>query len=208
MRTGKELFNTLLVELNEMGLPGMSSTLDEMYRSPKFLELDPLTAIANLVQPEYQKKMNKRIQSRLRSAHLRGCPQELSNCVDSGEREYLPRGITGTLSTLDFIDAGMNVCILGPSDSGKSYLAKAIGIVACNTYKVEYLALFYKTDKFSGEIKSSEEGDILWMRLDDLLSMGDRLSLDMKDMIKIFLNDNLSEFFYYKENKKWKYELK
>ena len=102
----------------------------------------------------------------------------------------------------------MNVCILGPSDSGKSYLAKAIGIVACNTYKVEYLALFYKTDKFSGEIKSSEEGDILWMRLDDLLSMGDRLSLDMKDMIKIFLNDNLSEFFYYKENKKWKYELK
>ena len=52
MRTGKELFNTLLVELNEMGLPGMSATLDEMYRSPRFLELDPLTAIANLVEPE------------------------------------------------------------------------------------------------------------------------------------------------------------
>ena len=57
MRTGKELFNTLLVELNEMGLPGMSSTLDEMYWSPKFLELDPLTAIANLVHPEYVKKV-------------------------------------------------------------------------------------------------------------------------------------------------------
>lgn len=39
---------------------------------------------------------------------------------------------------MDFIDAGMNVCILGPSDSGKSYLAKTIGIEACNTYKVEY----------------------------------------------------------------------
>ena len=65
MHTGKELFNTLLVELNEMGLPGMSSTLDEMYRSPKFLELDPLTAIANLVHPEYVKKVNKRIQARL-----------------------------------------------------------------------------------------------------------------------------------------------
>ena len=58
MRTGKELFNTLLVELNEMGLPGMSATLDEMYRSPRFLELDPLTAIANLVEPEYQKKIS------------------------------------------------------------------------------------------------------------------------------------------------------
>lgn len=53
MLTGKALFNTLLAELNEMGLPGMSATLDDMYRSPNFLELDPLMAIANLVEPEY-----------------------------------------------------------------------------------------------------------------------------------------------------------
>lgn len=58
--------------------------------------------------------------------------------MDSGDREYLPRGITGTLSTLDFIESGLNVCILGPSDSGNSYLSKAIGIAACNNYKVEY----------------------------------------------------------------------
>ncbi len=138
MLTGKALFNTLVVELNDMGLPGMSATLDEMYRSPGFVHLDPLMAIANLVEPEYQKKINKRIQSRLRAAHLRGCPQELSNCVDSADREYLPRGITETLFSLDFIGSGMNLCILGPSDSGKSYLAKALGIVACNDYRVEY----------------------------------------------------------------------
>lgn len=138
MLTGKALFNTLVVELNDMGLPGMSATLDEMYCSPDFVHLDPLMAIANLVEPEYQKKINKRVQSRLRAAHLRGCPQELSSCIDSAEREYLPRGITETLSSLDFIGSGMNLCILGPSDSGKSYLAKALGIVACNDYKVEY----------------------------------------------------------------------
>ena len=138
MLTGKALFNTQVAELNDMGLPGMSATLDEMYRSPDFVHLDPLMAIANLVEPEYQKKMNKRIQSRLRAAHLRGCPQELSSCIDSAEREYLPRGITETLSSLNFIGSGMNLCILGPSDSGKSYLAKALGIVACNDYKVEY----------------------------------------------------------------------
>lgn len=138
MLTGKKLFNTLLTELNEMGLPGMSATLDEMYRSPKFQELDPLTAIAQLVEPEYQKKMNKRIQSRLRIAHLKGCPQELTNCFDSAERMYLPAGITETLAALDFVDAGLNICILGPSDSGKSYLAKAIGIAACNSYRVQY----------------------------------------------------------------------
>ena len=138
MLTGKALFNTVVAELNDMGLPGMSATLDEMFRSPDFIHLDPLMAIAKLVGPEYQKKINKRIQSRLRAAHLRGCPQELSSCVDSADREYLPHGITGTLSSLDFVASGMNLCILGPSDSGKSYLAKALGIVACNNYKVEY----------------------------------------------------------------------
>ena len=138
MLTGKALFNTLLTELNDMGLPGMSSTLDEMYRSPDFRNLDPLMAIAMLVEPEYQKKRTKSIQSRLRNAHLRGCPQELSNCVDSADREYLPYGITETLGTLDFIDKGQNVCILGPSDIGKSYLAKALGILACSRFSVEY----------------------------------------------------------------------
>lgn len=46
------------------------------------------------------------------------------------------------------------------------------------------------------------------MRIDDLLSMSNRLSLDMKDMIKVFLDDGLSEFFYYKENGEWNYKLK
>ena len=71
-----------------------------------------------------------------------------------------------------------------------------------------YLALFYKTDKFSGEIRSSEEGNVFWMPFCELLSMGDRLSLDMLDMIKVFMDDDLSEFFYYKENEQWYYKLK
>lgn len=71
-----------------------------------------------------------------------------------------------------------------------------------------YLALFYKTDKFSGEIRSSEEGNVFWMPLSELLSMGERLSLDMLDMIKVFMDDDLSEFFYYRENGKWYYNLK
>ena len=71
-----------------------------------------------------------------------------------------------------------------------------------------YMVLFYKTDKFSGKLKPSCEGDVFWMPLDKLLSMTDRLSLDMKDMIKVFLDDDLSEFFYYQKNGKWLYELK
>ncbi len=71
-----------------------------------------------------------------------------------------------------------------------------------------YMVLFYKTDKFSGDLKSSEEGEVFWIPLEKMLSMNERLSPDMKDMVKVFLDDSLSEFFYYKENEDWKYCLK
>ena len=138
MLTGKKLLDILAAELKDIGLRDMAVTLEEMYCSPDFLELDPLSAISRLVDPEYQKRINKRITNRLRSAHLLGCPRVISSCVDSGEREYLPSGITQVLSTLDFIENGLNVCVLGPSDSGKSYLAKARGIAACSNHRVGY----------------------------------------------------------------------
>lgn len=69
-----------------------------------------------------------------------------------------------------------------------------------------YIVLFYKTDKFYGEVKSSEEGEVLWVDLKELPNM--KLAKDFKDMLKVFLNDDLSEFYYYEEEGKWKYELK
>lgn len=138
MLTGEALTNTLVDELNDLGLPNMATTLDTLYRSERFLQLDHLSLIAELIEPEYQDKVSKRINNRLRHAGLTGNPEEMSDCVDSTSREYLPRGITSVLSSLAFIDDGLNVCILGPSDSGKTYLAKALGIAACQNHKVEY----------------------------------------------------------------------
>lgn len=138
MLTGKKLLATLTEELSEIGLGNMAVSLEAMYRSPDFLDLDSLSAIAKLVDAEYQAKTNKRISNRLRTAHLTGCPQDITTCVDSAERAYLPTGITDTLSSLAFLEDGLNICVLGPSDSGKSYLAKAIGIVACTQYRVGY----------------------------------------------------------------------
>jgi DNA replication protein DnaC len=138
MVTGKQLVTMLASNLSEMGLRSMASALEEMYYAPNFLELDSLSAIAKLVEPEYQAKATKKLTNRLRSAHLLGCPQEVSNCVDSADRTYLPSGITQVLASLDFIESGLNVCVLGPSDSGKSYLAKALGISACTKYRVIY----------------------------------------------------------------------
>lgn len=138
MLTGTELMNELVDELNELKLSTMAATLDDLYHRPSFLEMDRLTMIAELIGPQFQEKVNTTLKNRLTAAHLKGSPEELAECVDSNEQEYLPSGITEMLSSLDFIERGYNLCILGESGAGKSYLAKSIGIKACSWYNVGY----------------------------------------------------------------------
>ena len=138
METGAKTLHVLQDELNELGMPTMAVALEKLYYSKRFLEMDHLTLLQEIIGAEHQLKVEKKFTNRLKKAKLAGSPCELQNCVDSKAREYLPNGITSTLATLDFIRNGLNVCILGPSDSGKSYLAKAIGIMACRDYRVSY----------------------------------------------------------------------
>ncbi len=69
-----------------------------------------------------------------------------------------------------------------------------------------YLVLFYKTDQFCGELRSSAEGEMFWMPLEEFMA-DDRLAPDMRDMAKVFIDDTISEFFYYPENGEWRYTL-
>jgi len=136
--TGNKLVNGIIDQLNEISLPRMASALQALYKSDQYNKLDHISFLNEILAPEYNARLDTRLINRLAKANLKGCPQEIDNCVNSADREYKPDGITDTLRTLDFIDEGLNVCILGPSDSGKSYLAKAIGILACSRFSVEY----------------------------------------------------------------------
>ncbi len=69
-----------------------------------------------------------------------------------------------------------------------------------------YMVLFYKTDRFTGELASSEEGEVFWATLDQLPR--EQLSLDLLDMLKVFVEEDLSEFYYYLQDGIWRYALK
>lgn len=69
-----------------------------------------------------------------------------------------------------------------------------------------YIVLFYKTNKFSGNLLSSNEGKVWWEEIDNLNKL--KLSNDMNDMLRVFLEEELSEFFYYKNGENWVYDLK
>jgi 8-oxo-dGTP diphosphatase len=57
-----------------------------------------------------------------------------------------------------------------------------------------YLVLMYKTDKFSGTLKSSEEGRVFWMSRDEFAKAN--LIWNMKEVLEIHDNDKYSELFY------------
>lgn len=69
-----------------------------------------------------------------------------------------------------------------------------------------YVVLVYKTSHFDGELQSSGEGEAWWEDIHKLPSL--KLSLDMNDMTRVFTEDELSEFFYFKAGNEWKYKLK
>ena len=71
---------------------------------------------------------------------------------------------------------------------------------------IHYVVLFYKTEKFEGDLISSEEGEVWWEDLKELPNRN--LSLDIEDMLRIFLEEDLYEFFYYQVGEVWKYDLK
>ncbi len=69
-----------------------------------------------------------------------------------------------------------------------------------------YLVLLYKTDQFSGDLRASEEGDVRWMTLEEMKH--GNLAEDMLDLLKVFTEDDVSEFHYVRENGEWTYVLK
>lgn len=71
--------------------------------------------------------------------------------------------------------------------------------------EIRYVVLFYKANRFSGELKSSDEGEVFWIERKDLGKYP--LSMDMEAMVQVMESDYLSEFYYYKENGGWKYRL-
>ena len=54
-----------------------------------------------------------------------------------------------------------------------------------------YVVLFFKADRFSGELKSSAEGEALWIPHSELLQQ--KLVEGFEDMLRVFESEEISE---------------
>lgn len=63
-----------------------------------------------------------------------------------------------------------------------------------------YIVFLFKTSHFSGKVVSSDEGEVFWMKLNEINE--DNCAKGFLDMIQIFNDDSIEELIYC-ENKKF-----
>nr|WP_222619105.1 8-oxo-dGTP diphosphatase [Ornithinibacillus hominis] len=63
-----------------------------------------------------------------------------------------------------------------------------------------YVVLLYKTNKFEGELRSSQEGYVFWIKREELLNYN--LADDFEKMLQLFESEDISELYYFKEGER------
>lgn len=69
-----------------------------------------------------------------------------------------------------------------------------------------YLVFLFSADEYEGELISSEEGDMHWIKKEELSNVN--LVSDFNPLLQVILDDNLNEFQYIIEDNRWKIVLK
>ena len=64
-----------------------------------------------------------------------------------------------------------------------------------------YIVFLFETDQFEGKVVDSDEGEMHWVKISELLNVN--LVDDFDDLIEVMLSDSLTEFQYIVENDEW-----
>lgn len=65
-----------------------------------------------------------------------------------------------------------------------------------------YMVLLYKTNQYTGELRSSAEGKVFWTHLETMHQLP--LASEMDKMLRLFLEEDLSEHFFFQEDGEWR----
>jgi DNA replication protein DnaC len=124
--------------LLELGLQGAAAAFADLIADPAAAELDHATWLGLLLDRETSRRMDRRLQTRLRFARLRhpqACPEDIDYRAPRG----LDRALIVALSGPGWIKNARATLITGPTGVGKSWIACALGHKACrNDFSVIY----------------------------------------------------------------------
>jgi DNA replication protein DnaC len=149
-----------LDKLRALRLEGMAQTLEEQRGQPDICDLDFEARLALLVERQWLWKENRALAARLHAAQLK-----LPACLEDIDYRH-PRGLKrahmDALRASDWIGRHHHCLVTGPTGSGKTYLACALGHQACRDgHRTRY---FYAPKLFR-ELQSATADGSLAKRL-------------------------------------------
>lgn len=127
----------ILSDLKAMRLPGMARTWQNLMEAHKTDSISLTDGIRLLIQGEKDMRMSNRTHRLIKNAHFRYTVTLDEIRADSARG--IEQSLLNEVATCDYINHGYPIIITGPTGTGKSWLASALGHHACLCgYRVRY----------------------------------------------------------------------
>jgi DNA replication protein DnaC len=164
------LTSPTLEKLRALGLTGMARALAEQLERADYQALTFEERLGLLVDREAQDRDNRRLERNLKAAKLRSdaCVEE----IDFRHPRGLDRGQVLSLAAASWVTAHQNVLIVGPTGSGKTFVACAL---AQATIRRGHTALYLRAPRLLGDLALARADGRLprllasWARVDVLV---------------------------------------
>jgi DNA replication protein DnaC len=161
-----------LSKMQEMRLNGMKQQFELILETHQHSEYTADEMLAVLIDSEYNDRHNRRLQRLLKQAKFRYSASIEE--IDFASSRNLDKTQFLRLASCDFIKKHESVIITGPTGSGKSFLASALGHQACQDgFKV----LYYNLGKLFAKLRIMK-ADTSDIREKDRIEKHDLLILD------------------------------
>ena len=182
-----EEFTKLHSKLKKMRFSGMAKELENQHMSTDQLTADQ--RITRLIMAEDTLRYNKKVERMLKKAKLRYSGAAFTEDLYSDQEEFTEE-LYSEIKDLKWITKPKNIIVTGPTGTGKSYLASAVGELAVLQF---HSVAYYRTNLLLGDLKKAEEQNRLSEKLQelrkvDVLILDDfgMMSLDMSRCRSIF----------------------
>ena len=130
--------NATLEKMTELKFYGMRKAYELSMETGRTGNFTTDELVAWLIEAEYNDRYNRKIERLIRQARFRY--QAVVEQINYAPKRNLDKNLLLRLAGGDYLKKKENILITGPTGSGKSYIASALGHQACVTgYKVMYM---------------------------------------------------------------------
>lgn len=136
---------SVIDQLRSMRLTTMAESLKTRLSNNEADGLSPSEFFALLVEDEYCARKKRRLERMIGRANFKPDQATIENILYDQGRGFMKKDIL-LFTSADWVENNRNIILTGPTGSGKSYLAEAIGYRACTlgypALRIRYSMLF------------------------------------------------------------------